>query len=306
MSALARLRIGTRGSELARAQTQFVITALQAAHPGLACEVVVISTQGDRLTDRPFAAIGSRGIFAHDIEAALLDGDVDVAVHSLKDLETKPRSGLAIAAIPLRADPRDALVSPRGHTLETLPARCRVGTSSVRRSALLRHLRPDAMIEPVRGNVPTRLRKAAEQGFDALILACAGLDRLGRGDAITQRLDPALFLPEAGQGAIAVQVRADDRAVRGLAAAIDDPDAAACTAAERACAAALEGSCQTPIAALARREGGTLRLDALVCDPEGKQVLRRQATGPVREPEALGRRLAAELLDAGAAELVRA
>lgn len=298
------LRVGTRGSALALVQARSVIAALQAAYQELRLEEVVISTRGDRLTDRPFAAVGNRGIFARDIEAALLAGQIDLAVHSLKDLESDMPPGLTFGAIPTRADPRDALVAALGTTLATLPPACRIATSSVRRAALLRHLRPDVRIEAIRGNVPTRLNAARERGLDGLILACAGLDRLGRSDVIAERLDPALFVPEAGQGAIAVQIRAEDTALRASLATLHDPDTAVCCRAERACARHLEGNCQTPIAAYATRQAGALRLAALVCSPDGRRVLREEGVGSADAPERLGRTVATQLLAGGAAELL--
>jgi hydroxymethylbilane synthase len=298
------IRLGTRGSDLALVQTRSVVAALQAAFLSLRCEEVVLSTRGDRHPDRPFAAVGSRGIFAREIEAALLDGRIDLAVHSLKDLESELPAGLLIGAILVRADARDALAAADGNTLATLPVGARVATSSVRRTALLRHLRPDLRIEPIRGNVPTRLRKARDLGLDGVVLASAGLDRLGVGSAIAERLDPALFLPEAGQGAIAVEVRRADTALRELLAAINDPRSARCCTAERACAQRLEGSCRTPIAAYAESEEGGLWLRALVCSPDGRRVLRAEQRGPAAAAEALGVAVADELLAAGASELL--
>lgn len=298
------IRLGTRGSDLALVQTRSVVAALQAAFPTVRCAEVVLSTRGDRHPDRPFAAVGSRGIFAREIESALLDGRIDLAVHSLKDLESELPAGLMIGAVPPRADARDALAAADGNTLATLPVGARVATSSIRRTALLRHLRPDLRIEPIRGNVPTRLRKASDLGLDGVVLACAGLDRLGAGSAIAERLDPALFLPEAGQGAIAVEVRRADTALRELLAAIDDPPSARCCTAERACARRLEGSCRTPIAAYAESEDGGLWLRALVCSPDGRRVLRAERRDPASAAEALGMAVADELLAAGAGELL--
>lgn len=298
------LRVGTRGSSLALVQTRSVTVALQAAYRDLQIEEVVISTRGDRLLDRPFAAVGSRGIFARELEAALLKGQIDLAVHSLKDLESAMPAELLLGAIPPRADPRDALVAAPGATLATLPPACRIATSSIRRAALLRHLRPDVRLEAIRGNVPTRLNTARERGLDGLILACAGLDRLGRADAIAERLDPAVFLPEAGQGAIAVQIRAGDAALRAMLAPLDDPATAACCRAERACAGQLEGSCQTPIAAYATHQADGLHLTALVCAADGGRLLREEGSGPAAAPEALGRAVAMRLLAAGAADLL--
>lgn len=301
---LAQIRLGTRGSELALVQTRSVIAALRAAFPAASYEEVIITTRGDRHPDRPFAAIGSRGIFAREIEAALLDGRIDLAVHSLKDLESEQPEGLSIGAVPTRADARDGLAAAGGKTLATLPTGARVATSSIRRTALLRHLRPDLRIEPIRGNVPTRLRKASDLGLDGVILACAGLDRLGAGSAISERLDPAVFLPEAGQGAIAVQLRSADTALRDLVTVIDDPRSARCCAAERACVRRLEGSCRTPIAAYAQWDNSRLWLRALVCSTAGRRVLQAEERGPASEAEALGFAVAGQLLAAGASELL--
>lgn len=301
---MGTVRVGTRGSALALVQARTVIAALEAVFPALSCEECIISTRGDRLTDQPFAAIGSRGIFAREIEAALLAGRIDLAVHSLKDLESEIPAGLMIGAVPARADARDALAAAEGFTLATLPAGARVATSSVRRTALLRHLRPDLQIEPIRGNVPTRLDKARSQGLDGVILAAAGLDRLGLAASIAERLDPKCFLPEAGQGALAVEVRTADRVTRDLVSAIDEPRSAACCAAERGCARRLEGNCRTPIAAYAQWEGPALRLRALVCSPDGRHMLQAEQRGAANTPAALGLAVAEQLLAAGAAELL--
>jgi hydroxymethylbilane synthase len=298
------VRVGTRGSALALVQTRAVIAALQGEQPGLEYQEVVLSTRGDRDVDRPFAAIGSRGIFAEEIEAGLLAGRIDLAVHSLKDLAGDLPDGLMIGAVPRRADPRDALVGTDGRTLATLPPGARLATSSIRRAALLRHARFDLRIEPIRGNVPTRLRKVRELGYDGAVLACAGLDRLGLGAAIAQRLDPAVILPEAGQGAIAVEVRTADAAMRDLLAGINDPVTTARCAAERACVRRLEGSCRTPIAAYAEHEEHDLWLRALVCSTDGRRLLRAERRGAAGAPEALGLAVAEELLQAGAAELL--
>ncbi|MGI8915316.1 MAG: hydroxymethylbilane synthase [Chloroflexota bacterium] len=301
---MGTVRVGTRGSALALVQARTVIAALEAVFPALSCEECIISTRGDRLTDRPFAAIGSRGIFAREIEAALLAGRIDLAVHSLKDLESEIPAGLMIGAVPARADVRDALAAAEGFTIATLPAGARLATSSVRRTALLRHLRPDLQIEPIRGNVPTRLDKARSHGLDGVILAAAGLDRLGLAATIAERLNPDCFLPEAGQGALAVEVRTVDRVTRDLVSAIDDPRSAACCAAERSCARRLEGSCRTPIAAYAQWDGPALRLRALVCSTDGRHMLQAEQRGVADTPAALGFAVAEQLLAAGAAELL--
>ncbi len=298
------LRVGTRGSELALVQARSVIAALVAAYPKVRCEEVIISTRGDRLVDRSFAEAGSRGIFALDLETTLREGAIDLAVHSLKDLASTPPEALVLGAILPRADPRDALVSRDGRAFAELTEAASIATSSVRRSALLRCRRPDIVVKPIRGNVPTRLRKARELGYDGVILAAAGLDRLGLSAAISERLDPDWFLPEAGQGAIAVQVREDDSTARTLVAALDDASSAACCLAERSCVASLGGDCDTPIAALAQVQDGWIGLTALVCTTDGQTMLRRTARGPLNAPAQLGKHVAAELLDAGAASLI--
>ena len=305
MAALnAPLRVGTRGSDLALVQTRTVIGLLQAAWPGLRCQEIVLSTRGDRYTDRPFAAVGSRGIFAREIEDALLAGRIDLAVHSLKDLESDLPEGLVIGALPPRADPRDALAAAGSFTLATLPAGARLATSSIRRTALLRRIRPDCQVEPIRGNVPTRLRKAAELQLDGVVLACAGLDRLGLASSISERLSPEVVLPEAGQGAIAVELRGEDAALRELLSAIHDPVTAACCSAERACVRRLEGSCRTPIAAYAVWQDTVLWLRALVCSADGRRQLQAEQRGPSDAPGALGLAVAEVLLQEGAAELL--
>ena len=300
----APLRVGTRGSALALVQTRTVIALLQAAWPGLLCQEVVVSTRGDRYIDRPFAAVGSRGIFAREIEDALLAGRIDLAVHSLKDLESDLPDGLIIGALPLRADPRDALAAAGSCTLATLPSAARLATSSIRRTALLRRSRPDCHVEPIRGNVPTRLRKAAELRLDGVVLACAGLDRLGLASAISERLSPEVILPEAGQGAIAVEVRRDDATRRELLIAIHDPVTAACCSAERACVRRLEGSCRTPMAAYAVWQDTVLWLRALVCTADGRRLLQAEQRGSAAAPEALGLAVAEALLREGAADLL--
>lgn len=298
------IRIGTRGSDLALAQTRTVITALRAGFPGLPCQEVVLSTRGDRLAEAPFSAVGSRGIFARDIEDALLGGHVDLAVHSLKDLESDLPEGLIIGAILPRADARDALAAAGGYTLATLPPGARLATSSIRRTALLHRARPDLRIEPIRGNVPTRLRKAHALGLDGVVLACAGLDRLGRAASISERLAVETMLPEAGQGAIAVEVRRADAELQELLTVLHDATTTTCCAAERACVRRLEGNCRTPIAAYAVREAEQLWLRALVCSPDGGRIVQADQRGPHDASERIGLAVADELLRAGAAALL--
>ena len=295
----ARLRLGTRGSALARAQTALVVGVLGRAHPELtaagALETVVIRTTGDRVTDRPLAEIGGKGLFCKELEAALLERRIDLAVHSVKDLPTWLPTGLVLGAVLARGDPRDVLISRDGAGLDGLPAGAVVGTASPRRQAQLLARRPDLRVVNFRGNVDSRLRKLAAGEVDATLLALAGLERLGVAPAGASVLAPEVMLPAVGQGAIGIECRADDAPALGLLAAIDDPRSAICIAAERALLAALDGSCHTPIAGHARCEGGQLRLDALVARPDGSECLRTTRQGALADGEALGRAAGLEL-----------
>jgi hydroxymethylbilane synthase len=291
------LRLGTRGSKLALAQTRLVALRLAACCPGLPPPVVtVVKTTGDAVQDRPLAEIGGKGLFAKEIEAALLAGAIDCGVHSLKDMETRLPDGLVIAAVLPRADPRDALISPAARSLAQLPKGGRVATGSVRRAAQLLAARPDLSIVPLRGNVDTRLAKIRAGAADATFLAMAGLVRLGLDVPEATPLDPAEMLPAAGQGLVAVECRAGDDGVRALLAAIDDPDGSAMAAAERATLAGLDGSCRTPIAAYAELgAAGALHLRALVATPDGRALLRAERRGRAADGSLLGADLAAEL-----------
>lgn len=300
------LRLGTRGSPLALAQAAAVRAQLAAAHPALAAPaaiaIVPIRTTGDRLTRAPLAAAGGKGLFTKELEEALQAGAIDLAVHSLKDMPTLLPEGLVIACHLPREDPRDALVArlpARG--LDDLPPGARIGTASLRRAAQLRHARPDLEIIPLRGNVDTRLRKLEAATVDATLLAVAGLKRLGRMAAITAILDPSDMLPAAAQGIIAVETRAVDERVQAWLAPLDDPATACCARAERALLAALDGSCRTPIAALARLEGAQLTLEAMIIRPDGRarQLVRR--CGAAAAATALGTAAGAELKARGGA-----
>jgi hydroxymethylbilane synthase len=266
MTDRSRLRIGTRGSPLARAQTDIVRAHLAAANrlDPAAIEVVAISTSGDAVRDRPLAEAGGKGLFTKEIEEALLAGEIDLAVHSAKDVPTFLPKGLVLAAFPERADARDALVSENFARLADLPAGAVVGSASVRREALVRRLRPDVAVKLLRGNVNTRLEKVASGAFDAAVLALAGLERLGLSARAKEVLDPEVFPPSVGQGAIAIEIRAGDDEAARLAAAIDDVRTATALAAERAFLAELDGSCRTPIAGHARILKGRLRFHGLV------------------------------------------
>ncbi len=302
----APLVIGTRGSRLARAQTDAVARALRAAWPDLDVRVEVVRTTGDRQAAVPLDRLGGQGAFVKELERALLDGAVDLAVHSLKDVPTRLPDGLTVAgAVPPRADPRDALVTPGGSGLDALPAEARVATGSPRRRAMLRRARPDLVTCPVRGNVDTRLARLAEGDCDALVLAAAGLARLGlaRGQACPLGTD--LVLPAAGQGALGLEHRADDARVRGLAAVLDDAPSRQAVTAERAAVRRLGAGCSTPLGVLgAVGADGRLRLEAWLLAPDGAEALRARRDGPAGEAEALGTVLAERLLADGAKTLM--
>ena len=295
---MSRVTLGSRGSALALAQTRWVAERLQEAHPGLEVTVEIFSTAGDRIQDRPLPAIGGKGLFTRELEEALLDGRIDGAVHSLKDLPTEMTPGLVLGAIPARENPADLLVSRFGGGLADLPPGARVGTSSPRRRAQLARLRPDLQFTDLRGNVPTRLRKVREDVVDATLLAAAGLARLGLlEEADGWALPPELMLPAPGQGALALQIRAGDARMAELAAALHDPATAQAVAAERAVLAALGTGCSAPVGALARIEGDMLVLDACFGGEDSRPQERRRTAG-TEGPEALGQKMAALLLEA--------
>lgn len=291
------LRIGTRGSPLALAQVRLTVARLKAAYPALAePEVVIMKTTGDRVQDRPLAEIGGKGLFAKEIETALLAGAVDCAVHSLKDLETKLPAGLVIAGVLARADPRDALIAPGARSLADLPPRARVATGSIRRAAQLRALRPDLQMAPLRGNVETRLAKIRGGEAAATLLAMAGIARLGLTVPEAVPLDPDLVVPAPCQGLVALQCREIDPAVCALLASVADAAAMAAMLAERALLAGLDGSCRTPIGGLAEcDDAGNMRLRALLARHDGTLVLRNERRGRTSDAAALGADSAAEL-----------
>ena len=296
--------IGTRGSPLALAQTELAAAALRAAHPGVALEVRQVRTRGDRDQHTPLAQLGAQGVFVKDIENALRVGEIDLAVHSLKDMPSEQPERLVIAAVLEREDPRDALVSRLGLGLERLPRGARIGTGSLRRQAQLRALRPDLEVVDLRGNVDTRLRKAASEEFDAVVLALAGLVRLGRAAEVTAILPLDVMLPAVGQGAICIEVRADDGEALALARAIDHPATRAATTAERSFLHELGGGCHVPIAAHAVLEGGYLWLRGLVASCDGARVVRGSMSGLPGLAEDLGQSLARQLLAQGSSELL--
>lgn len=292
------IRLGTRASALALAQAEAVAAVLR--RHGEAVELVPMRTEGDRLLDGRLADVGGKGLFVREIELALAAGRVDLAVHSLKDLPAEPPADLEIVAYPPREDPRDVLVTREPGGLDALPPGAVVGTSSLRRQALLHALRPDLRVAPLRGNVDTRLRKLQAGAADALVLAAAGLRRLGLVPAHAQALSPDVFVPAVGQGILAVQARADDRRARSVAALVDDPVTRACALAERACLRRLGASCNTAVAAHATLAAGRLRMVGVVASEDGGRVVRVEDAAPPEEAERLGRGVAEALLAAGA------
>jgi hydroxymethylbilane synthase len=292
---VALLRIGSRGSQLALWQANHVKALLEAR--GHQVHIEIIKTTGDKITDVALAKVGTKGMFTKEIEEALADNRVDLAVHSLKDLPTELPDGFEIAAIPPRADPHDAFCSQKYRTIEELPDRARVGTSSLRRQAQLKALRPDLDIHPLRGNVDTRLRKLEAGEYDAVILAAAGLERLRRTECIRMLLDANLMCPAAGQGALAIEIRKNDAALRQHVAFLDDPAARAATTCERALLNRMGGGCQVPIGALAEMINRRLSLKAVVARPDGTRVLRE--TGEGDRPESLGELVGEALLRRG-------
>lgn len=299
------VRIATRQSPLALWQARHVGALLSARHPGLEVSLVEMTTEGDRFLGAPLSAVGGKGLFVKEIEQALLDGRADLAVHSLKDMTSVLPEGLMLAAVPVREDPRDAFCGTGGLTLDTLPQGARVGTSSLRRSCILRSGRPDLDIVSLRGNVQTRLAKTKELGLAGAVLAYAGLKRLGLEGVITQVLPTDVSLPAVGQGVLAIQCRTDDARVRELLAPLEDATTRVAVTAERALLAKLEGGCTVPLAGHATVTGGTVHLRGLVGRPDGTRVVRGEVRGPVEQARQLGESLADDLLSRGAADILR-
>ncbi|MBE0533813.1 MAG: hydroxymethylbilane synthase [Rhodospirillales bacterium] len=301
MTPFPALRIGTRGSRLALAQTEGVRDRLIAAHPALAApgavEIVVIRTTGDAVQDRPLAEIGGKGLFTREIDEAMLEGRIDIAVHSVKDVPTWLPDGIEMPCTLAREDPRDALICTKANSLAGLPAGAVIGTASLRRQAQVLARRPDLVVRMLRGNVETRIRKIAEGAFDATLLAIAGLKRIGLAGAATAVIEPEEMLPAVGQGAIGVTARAGDDRATALLAAIHDADTATCVAAERALLAVLDGSCRTPIAALAIiTESKQLLLRGLLARPDGTRLVTAERLGTSAEAVALGEEAGRDLL----------
>ncbi len=298
------LRLATRESPLALWQSEHVAALLRAAHPGLRVELVPMSTRGDRILDRPLSDIGGKGLFLKELEVAMVEGRADAAVHSLKDVPMELDGPFAIAAVLERADPFDAFVCNRWGSLDALPQGARVGSSSLRRQAQVRARRPDLRIEDLRGNVGSRLRKLDADDYDAILLACAGLQRLGLGERIRQRLVAPDWVPAVAQGAIAIECRDDDAATHALLAALEHAPTRVCVEAERAMNRRLHGSCQVPVAGYATLSGNALHLQGLVGDATNGELVRAEHTGFADRPQSLGLRVAESLLAAGADALL--
>jgi hydroxymethylbilane synthase len=298
------LRLATRKSPLALWQTEYVARRLRALHPDLTVELVPMTTRGDKIIDRPLSQVGGKGLFLKELEEAMLANEADAAVHSLKDVPMELEGPFALPAILERADPFDAFVSARFPDIDALPKGARVGTSSLRRQAQLRARRPDLVSVDLRGNVNTRLKKMEDGEYDAIILACAGLERLGLTRYIRHRLEAPGWLPAVAQGAIAVEAREGDADIHALLAALDHAPTRTCVRAERAMNRSLHGSCQLPVAAYATLDGGILSLEGLVGSPKDGRLVRANAVGKSGDPEGLGRLVAAELRLAGAEEII--
>ncbi len=299
-----RLRLGTRGSALALAQSRQMADRMRLENPGLEVEEVIIKTRGDEIIDSPLHEVGGKGLFVKEIEDALLDGRIDAAVHSLKDLPGELPEGLALGAIPEREAPWDVFVSRRGESIRGIPPGSRIGTSSLRRQAQLRRFRRDLEIVDLRGNVDTRLRKVAEGEVEGAILAAAGLNRLGLGERATESLAPELMLPAPGQGALGIEVREGDREAMALLAPLDHFPTRQAAEAERRVMERLEGGCQVPLGAFAEFRGRVLRVRGLVASLDGQRIAEAEAEGPPEEAAEVGLRVAERLLESGGEEIL--
>ena len=300
-----RLRLGTRKSALALAQSSWVKEKIEAYWSDVNIDLKKFTTRGDKILNVPLAKVGGKGLFVKEIEDAILRGDADIAVHSLKDVPSELPEGLEVTIFPRREDPRDALISRDRLKLEELPRGAKVGTSSLRRMAQLKATRPDLEIASLRGNLDTRLRKLDNGQYDAIILAAAGLRRLGMEQRIIQLLDPKVMLPAVGQGALGIEFRSKDTEVRQILSSIHHDETAICVRAERAFLTKLEGGCQFPLAAFAQLKGDTLYLEAMLGNEAGTTVIRMDKEGTPDQPESLGTALGEEVLAAGGAEILK-
>jgi hydroxymethylbilane synthase len=300
----SELRIGTRGSQLALFQAHWVKDQLARTHPELKITLIKIKTTGDKIQDAPLAKIGGKGLFVKEIEEALIQREIDLAVHSIKDVPTEFPKGLHLSVITKREDPRDVFISRNGGTLKDLPQGAKIGTSSLRRQAQLLHFRSDFELIPLRGNLDTRLKKLETMNLDAIVLAFAGVKRLGLEERISEILSTDISLPAIGQGALGIETRIDDGEVEGQIRFLNDRDSSIAITAERAFLKKLEGGCQVPIAAFAQEVGATVQMDGLVGTIDGKRLIRHHLEGPIEEAELLGTQLAEILLAQGAKEIL--
>lgn len=298
------LKIGTRKSRLALAQTQFVAEAIRSRYPDWAIELVKITTTGDKITDAPLAKVGGKGLFVKEIEEALLKGEVDLAVHSLKDMPAELPEGLELICYPKREDPRDALICLSPLSIQELPRYATIGTSSLRRKCQLLQFREDIRIVPLRGNVDTRLRKLKTEGLDAIILAMAGIKRLGIDVPNLQPISPDLLIPAVGQGCLAIEAKGESHWLKEMLSVLNDPNTEAAAKAERAFLRTMGGGCQVPMGALATKENESLFLRAILLDESEKNAIKMQARGSVSKPEALGEKVALSILAQGGQEII--
>ncbi len=299
------IRIGTRASALALWQAEWVKSELEKKYPGLTVSLTKIKTTGDKILDVPLAKVGGKGLFVKEIEEAMLRAEIDIAVHSMKDVPTFFPDGLHLSCITKREDARDALLSRNKVAFKDLPKGAKVGTSSLRRQAQLMNVRPDFVIEQLRGNVDTRLRKLKEGQYDAIILAAAGVRRLGLAENVTEYIEPEISLPAIGQGALGIECRVDDRELNDMIAFFNHSDTRVCVTGERALLRRLEGGCQVPIACYGRIKNNNLSLEGLVASVDGKQIIKESLEGPQAEAERLGVTLAENLLKRGADVILR-
>jgi hydroxymethylbilane synthase len=299
-----KIIIGTRGSKLALWQSNWVKEKLQHHFPSLYVDISIIQTKGDKILDVPLAKVGGKGLFVKEIEEALLEGRIDLAVHSMKDMPSQLPGGLCIASVPARENPYDVLLSREGSSLMSLSSGSVLGTSSLRRSAQIAHIRPDLEIRPLRGNLDTRLRKLDEGEYDGIVLAAAGVRRLGMEGHISQQFDTDVMLPAVGQGALCIETREDDEEIRNMVSRLEDPETRSAVEAERAFLVTLEGGCQVPLAAHATVKNDIVYLDGLVADLEGVTVYREFCEGPVASARSIGTKLAEDLISMGAREIL--
>jgi hydroxymethylbilane synthase len=298
------IKIGTRGSKLALWQANWVKSALMSINPSLSVDLIIIKTKGDKILDVPLAMVGGKGLFVKEIEEALLDGRIDLAVHSMKDMPAEIPHGLCIGAVPERETPNDVLISKNGLLFSELVSGSRIGTSSLRRSAQLRYARPDIVIWPLRGNLDTRLKKLETENMDATILAAAGVKRLNYESRITEYLVENIMLPAVGQGALCIEIRENDAEIEPIVTALDHQKTRSAVIGERAFSNCLEGGCQVPIAAYGKIEKTIFTLSGLVADIDGKTILKKTLSGPVEQSESIGVKLADSLISMGAKKIL--